>query len=119
MSKKHTRKVRLSQFRDQVAEAVLPPDGHIEVEVADGVTLSIRIPISINDSDDDELGSYLASIRAAETDHELAKILLSEQDLEIWHEHGGTDTELAAIFASETQGARERLGKFRYNQSGS
>lgn len=119
MAKKTARRtVRLQQFREQVTEAVLPPDGRVEIEVADGVSVSIRIPLTISQEPDDELRDYLDKIKAAENEHDLAEVILTSDDLKKWRDAGATDAELAHVFSAETQGARERLGKFRYNRSG-
>lgn len=109
MSKPNRRRVRMSQFSAQVAEAVLPPDGVVEVELDEQTTVSIRLPLNM-DADDE----YVQAIRAAEGADDLARVVLGDEQLEVWKASGRTADEFAVLFGSESRAAQERLRDFRY-----
>ena len=109
MSKPNGRRVRMSQFQSQIAEAVLPPDGTVVIELDDDTSVTIRIPLTT--SPDDE---YVESIKGATTNEEMALIVLGPEQWETW-KNAGLDAEaLAQVFTTEGAAARERLRDFRY-----
>ena len=109
MSKPNGRRVRMAQFQSQIAEAVLPPDGTVIIEIDDDTSVSIRIPITA--SPDDE---YVTQIKGAQSNEEMALIVLGPEQWETW-KNAGLDAEaLAQVFTTESSAARERLRDFRY-----
>lgn len=110
MSKPNKRRVRMSQFQEQVAEAVLPPDGTVEVEIADDVTVKVRIPLHINDENDE----YVKALKETKTSEDIALVALGEEQFEQWKEAGYTADDFATLFTAEGQAAKERLRDFRY-----
>lgn len=113
MSKPNKRRVKLTEFRAQLAEAVLPPDGVVTVDLDDDTSISFRIPLQLDDDD-----PYLAAIKAASGADEMLHVLLSEEDAAIWTNAGNTADELMVLFGAESQGAQERMRDFRYRPSG-
>ena len=116
------RRIRADRFRTQLAENVLGPDGLVEVEVnGDGDCVYIRLPLLLPDGD--PYPDQLNNARTADDpDRAVALVVLghhpdrtAEDQLDLWLRSGNTLTDLAAIFAVETQDARERLGNFRYS----
>lgn len=113
------RAVRMDRFKNQLAENVLGPDGLIELEVADGEKVSIRLPLLLNEGDD-----YAERIEAASQNggEAIALVLLgghpdrsAEEQWDTWTGAGYTADDLAIAYHVEMADARERLGKFRYS----
>lgn len=115
MSKPNGRRVRISQYRQQVAEAVLPPDGTVAVELDDEGqdVITFRVPLNLDEDDE-----YLAAIRATKTPKDISVLVLGEEQRARYLAAGGTDDEFATLFAQETSAAKERMRDFRYTPSG-
>ena len=110
MSKPNKRRVRMIQFQEQIAEAVLPPDGTVVIELDDDRSVSIRIPLHAGNEDDE----YVNALKAAKTSEDLAHVVLGEEQWQTWQEAGYTADDLSAVFTAEGQAAKERLRDFRY-----
>lgn len=115
MSKPNGRRIRISQYRQQVAEAVLPPDGMITIDLDDEGTEQVSFRVPVNLDDDDE---FVLSVRAAKTPEDITRLVLGDEQRDRYIAAGGDDQEFSILFASETAGARERMRDFRYRPSG-
>ena len=116
MAKQPRRVVRMDQFKEQIAEAVLPPNHLLEVEAAPGKSVWIKIPLNLDEDDD-----YPARIQAAANGKDLALVLLSghpdltaQEQWDTWTSAGFNENDLAVVFGTENRAAQERLGNFRY-----
>ena len=116
MSKPNGRRVRMAEFKAQVAEAVLPPDGMVDVEIGEGVdqVVRFRVPIKFDGTSDD----YVDQIRACETSEQMAEVVLGDEQLAAWTAAGFTAEDFALLLAEETNAAQERMRDFRYRKSG-
>lgn len=110
MTKPNKRRVRMSQFQEQIAEAVLPPDGTVPIELDDERTVTIRIPLHAGNGDDE----YVNALKGAKTSEDLALIVLGEEQWQTWQEAGYSADDLSAVFTAEGQAAKDRLRDFRY-----
>lgn len=113
MSKPNGRVVRMQQFRQQIEQAVLPPDGKVKVELADGGSVEFVVPIYL-DGDDE----YVQALQAAEKAEDAILAVLGEEQTQRWYDAGYTAAEFGLLFASEGRAAHERLQGFRYRPSG-
>ncbi len=113
MSKPNGRRVKLAQFKQQLAEAVLPPDGKVVVEIDDaGSTIEFVVPLHMDPDDE-----YVKEIQATDDEDALAKVVLGDQ-LDRWLATGSTAKDFALLFAEEARAAAERMTDFRYRPSG-
>lgn len=119
MGKPNRRRVRMTQFKQQVAEHVLPEDQLIpvDVEIGDDVqTVWIKVGLALTADDD-----FAERVKAAKTTEELALVILgghpehdADEQLATWKAAGYTVDDLAMLFGTESRAAQERLGNFRY-----
>lgn len=122
MSRQPTdRKVRMDEFKKQVAEKVLPPDGTVAVEIGKDTTVHLFLPLFLTGQD---MEDFQIKTREATAGLERAKMIFSadrgktpEKQWEEWVKAGYNDEDLALLFGAELQAARERLGEFRYSNS--
>lgn len=114
MSKPNKRRVRLSEFRAQLAEAVLPADGMVTVELDDEGenTISFQVPLNLDAEDE-----YAAAIQASDGPDDLMRVVLGDEQGAAWLAAGGTSTDFAVLFGEESQSAAERMRDFRYRPS--
>lgn len=121
MSRKNTRrKVRMDQFKRQVAEEVIGPDSLVDIEIGKGEIVRIKVPVGLDEHDD-----YQEKIQEAMKEEEygeaVALVVLgqdpdrSAEDQWAAYQAAGYDSgDLALVFQSETIAASERLKAFRY-----
>lgn len=115
MSKPNRRRVRMDQFKRQMAEQVLPDDSLVQVELDEVRSVQIKIPVMLDEDDD-----FPARIEAAESLEEMALVLLSggstpaEEQWETWKAAGYDAVDLMKVYATERAGAEERMRQFRY-----
>ena len=115
MSKPNKRRVKMDQFRAQLAEQVLPDDNWIPVELSDGSEVTVKIPVALSEGD-----PFMDDFKDATTEEELALVILSGgvrpagEQWEAWKAAGYTGADLLKLWRSETDAANERLGAFRY-----
>lgn len=114
MGKPNGRRVRLEQFRQQLEEAVLPPDGVVKVDLPGGGQVQFRVPLNAEPGDE-----YVAAIQATQDEDDLLTVVLGQDGADRWLSSGATASEFAVLFAVESRGASERLRDFRYRPSGS
>ncbi|MGM7422789.1 hypothetical protein [Cellulosimicrobium sp. CpK407] len=119
MGKPNRRRVRMSQFKQQVAEHVLPEDQLVPVDVeVDGEDRTVWIKVGLALTGDDDFGEQ---VKAAKNADELALVVLgghpehdAEEQLATWKAAGYSTDDLAMLFGTESRAAQERLGNFRY-----
>lgn len=119
MGKPNRRRVRMAQFKQQVAEQVLPADQLIPVDVeVDGEEKTVWVKIAIAVGGDDD---FAEAIKETKTAEDLALVVLggydgatAEEQYETWRAAGYTADDLAQLFGVESRAAQERLGNFRY-----
>lgn len=119
MGKPNRRRVRMQQFKQQVAEHVLPEDQLIPVDVeVDGEDRTVWLKVGLALTADDDFGEQ---VKAAKDADELALVVLgghpehdAEEQLATWKAAGYTVDDLAMLFGTESRAAQERLGNFRY-----
>lgn len=116
MSKPNKRRVRMDQFKSQIADAVLADDRLVEIAVSDSESVWIKIPLMLADDDD-----FPQRLREAEDGAALALVILSghpdvsaEEQWATWTAAGYDEIDLATLFGTENQAAQERLKNFRY-----
>ncbi|MFJ2518651.1 hypothetical protein ACIOWF_06735 [Cellulosimicrobium cellulans] len=119
MGKPNRRRVRMAQFKQQVAEHVLPEDQlvPVDVEVGDDVrTVWIKVGLNLTADDD-----FTEQVKEAKDADALALVVLgghpehdAEEQLATWKAAGYTVDDLAMLFGTESRAAQERLGNFRY-----
>lgn len=110
------RRVRADRFRQQLAEHVIGEDSLVELEVADGDIIKVKLPVLLNEGDE-----YVRLMNEAVGEREKALVVLSfnpdrdaEEQLDALLAAGYDYRFLAAFIASESAVAQEALGKFRY-----
>lgn len=111
------RRVRVDQFKKQFAEEVIGADSLIELEIGKGEIVTIHIPIDPEEAQ--ELVSQLRDVGDDLTAGALVvlagnPVATAEEQLEKWLDKGFTIPDLMQIYATESQGVRDRAGKFRY-----
>jgi hypothetical protein len=106
----------MAQFKEQVAEAVLPPDGMVTVELDDegASVVQFKVPVRLDGTADD----ITDQIKACETAKDMSLLLLGAEQRERWVEAGYSDEDFAILLASESRGVQERMRDFRYRPSG-
>lgn len=115
MPKPNKRRVKMEQFKAQIAEQVLPDDNLIPVELPDGSEIMVKIPVALGEDD-----SFMDDFQAASTEEELALVILSGgvrpagEQWEAWKAAGYTGADLLKLWRVETDAANERLAAFRY-----
>ncbi|MDI3331407.1 MAG: hypothetical protein QJR09_11870 [Micrococcus sp.] len=115
------RKVKMSEFKAQVAEKVLPPDGTVKVEIAQDTVVYLYLPLFLSGQ---ELTDFQQQVQHAADGEERARLVFSaehgkspEEQWEDWQLAGYDSEDLALLFSAEYRAAGERLGEFRYSSS--
>lgn len=115
MSQPNKRRVRMDQFKAQIADRVLPDDYLVPVDLPDDKTVYIKIPVALPEGDD-----FLDRLSAANNEEEVCLTILSgatipaEDQWETWKTAGYTGTDLIKVFTAERLAAEDRLKAFRY-----
>lgn len=117
MSSSKRRRIRVDQFKKQLAENVIGADGLIELEIGQGHFVTIYIPLG-----SEEREALAEALKSAGDDHRAGALVVldhnparsADEQLEAWESAGLTVEDLMRIYQVETQDALERLGKFRY-----
>jgi hypothetical protein len=114
------RNVRMDQFKRQIAEEVIGPDGLVDVEIGKGEFVRIKLPVALDESDD-----YQERLQQASKEEEYGEALSlevlghdpdrsAEEQWAAWQAAGFDAGDLALVFQAETVAANERLKAFRY-----
>jgi len=118
MTSPNRRRVRMEQFKEQVTETVLPEGNLIEVELPDGTSVFVKIPIPFTADDE-----FIKRLQDAEGSRESCLIVLgehpehdAEEQWAKWEAAGYTEEDLAMLLKAETAAANERLEAFRYRR---
>jgi len=109
----------MDQFKAQVAENVIGDDGLIPVEISEETTLYLRVALYPIDMDGDD---YVERMKVAATIKDMALVAFSyhpegvsaEDQWSAFLKAGYTEADFSKLLNTETESARERLGKFRY-----
>lgn len=115
MSKPNKRRVRMDQFKAQLAEQVLPENRLVEVDLGNGSVVHMKLPIMLDEGDD-----FMERLAAAPDGEAVALVVLSgslvpaEEQWAAWQAAGYDSTDLSEVFQAETSAARERWDAFRY-----
>ena len=116
-SKDRRRRVRVDQFKKQLAEEVIGEDSLVELEIGRGEFVTIYVPLDGDDTKD--VGRKL---REAGDDKEAGALVVlagnpdvsAEDQLAKWLDSGNSLDDLIKIYMVEMRAAAERLGEFRY-----
>lgn len=118
MSKPNKRRIKMADFKAQVAEQVISPNGLIEVDLDDHGSIFLRVPLLPTDTDEDD---FVQRMSSAVGTRDLALVALGEYDgtdageqWDKWEAAGYGEADFMILLRTETEAARERLGKFRY-----
>lgn len=117
------RKINASQFADQLDEVLgLDPGSLLEIGVNSQESIWARIPVNLSPDDPYAL-RFQELAEEANLDGMVIESLshkegmTAEEQLERWFSTGRSAMDLFVIIQTETERAREALGKFRYRTS--
>ena len=112
-----TKPIKFNQFKQQLEEVGVNELQALQFGTGPDETIYLRLGVGI---ELDETEAFRSRVDQAESELEAATEILShhptltaEEQLEIAHSHGATNSEIVAVWATATAEMRERMGKLR------
>jgi len=120
MAKK--RKINIQQFEKQLAENVVGPDSLLEVELGDGESIYLKIPVDTNSASNSAFEAMGEAMKACGDDEEAAALVCLEghptmsarEQLDMWLATGRTPGLLLHTWTISSRETMQNLAEFRY-----